>query len=305
MRVAAIDIGTNTILLLIADLEADGSVSVIRDEQVIARLGKGVDANRFILPETFDKALRYLRDYQTIIDQANVDRFIACGTSFLRDSCNRDEFVGFIKDELGIEIKVLSGDQEASLTYEGAISEFVKPDIEQHFAVLDIGGGSTELSFGRENKIESRVSLDIGSVRLTERFLKTSPPSDQGLNEATRFVRSQLCTLVRYPATTTLLGVAGTLTTLAALDLKLTHYDRSRVNGHVLSQNTIESIFRGLKTKTTEEIGRYSEILPGRVDIIVAGILILLEVLKATGREEIIVSDRGLRYGIALSTEGW
>jgi len=293
MRVSAIDIGTNTILLLIADIDENGTHRVVRDEHNIARLGKGVDAHRTILPATFDRALAFLRAYKAIIDESHTDRVIARGTSFLRDANNQDEFIEFIRKKLGLEIQVLSGDEEGLFTYRGAVSEFSQPGMKQDFSVIDIGGGSTEITIGSGWDVRSRISLNVGSVRITERFLTTSPPSSQGLKEATEFVREELKAISLPPPATQLIGVAGTLTTLAALDLRLPQYDRTRVSGHVLQKETIDSIFSELRSKTVEEITAYPQILAGRADIILAGILILREILTQFNRKEISVSDRG------------
>lgn len=300
MRVSAIDIGTNTILLLIADIDRDGTIRVVRDEQVIARLGKGVDADRNIMPETFERAFVFLRDYMSIIGEARVDRVIACGSSFLRDASNRQEFVDFLKSRLGLDVRVLSGEEEASLTYFGTVSGFRKLRVKEGFAVLDIGGGSTELTVGTESEISRRTSLDIGSVRLTERFLKRSPPTHTDLAFASDYIRQQLQQVPPLPRASQLIGVAGTLTTLAALDLGIATYDRSKVTGHILKRSTVESLFNELETKDFEAIKSYPQILPGRADIILAGILILRETLRMFDRDGVTVSDRGVRYGIAL-----
>lgn len=300
MRVASIDIGTNTILLLIADVGADGSVSVIRDEQVIARLGKGVDANRQISGETLERARSYISRYKEIIDAAGVQRVIAGGTSFLRDARNQKEFVEFIRDKLGIEVRVLSGEEEANLTYQGSVSQF-KTSEQQHFAVLDIGGGSTELTLGINEEVLQHTSIDVGSVRITERFLKVSPPSPNSLAEARQFIKNSLSVVQHPHRPTRFIGVAGTLTTLAAIDLRLKQYDRTKVTGHVLGRKTINSIFNELKGKSLDEIRSYPQILAGRADIILAGVLILMEVLQATKLDSITVSDSGLRFGLALS----
>ncbi len=302
MRVAAIDIGTNTILLLIADVEADGSISMIRDEQVIARLGKGVDANRQISGETLERARSYLSSYKEMIDAAGVQRVIAAGTSFLRDARNQKEFVEFIRNKLGIEVRILSGEEEANLTYQGSVSEF-RTNEQQHFAVLDIGGGSTELTLGINEEVHQHTSIDVGSVRITERFLRVSPPSPDSLAEARQFIKNSLSVVPQPHRPTRFIGVAGTLTTLAAIDLRLKHYDRTTVTGHVLSYETINSIFEELKGKSIDEIRSYPQILAGRSDILLAGVLILLEVLRATRMDSITVSDSGLRFGLALSAQ--
>lgn len=298
MRLTAIDIGTNTILMLIADIVVSGGIRVVRDEHVIARLGKGVDGSRRIVPETFDRVLKYLSNYKRIHDEVHSRRIIACGTSALRDASNREEFIAFIQERLGFAISILSGDEEAELTYLGGVSEFADQQSDQHFAVLDIGGGSTELSFGRSTTINAKASLDVGSVRLTERFLKTSPPAPAGLEEAQQYVLEHMKKLPQLPSGTRCVGVAGTLTTLAAIDLQLSVYDRTRVSGHVLTLETIQKIFDKLKEKRLDEIKAIPQILPQRADIILAGILILMEVMKRVGTDRITASDRGLRFGI-------
>jgi exopolyphosphatase/guanosine-5'-triphosphate,3'-diphosphate pyrophosphatase len=300
-RLTAIDIGTNTVLMLIADVESNGTIRVIRDEHVIARLGKGVDDKRVILPETFERVLGFLSEYMRIHKAEHSDHIIACGTSALRDATNRKEFIEFIKSRLGLEISILSGDEEAEMTYIGGVSEFIASNQTQRFVVLDIGGGSSEIVTGTNELVSSKISLDVGSVRLTERFLKTSPPLPSSLQDAQDYVRDHLRGLARPPEGTRCIGVAGTLTTLAAIDLQLGMYDRERVSGHVLGIDVIIDIYAQLKGKQLEELKAIPQILPQRADIILAGILILTEVMKQIGVASVTASDRGLRYGILLS----
>jgi exopolyphosphatase/guanosine-5'-triphosphate,3'-diphosphate pyrophosphatase len=300
MRLTAIDIGTNTILMLIADFSPDGRLTVLRDEHAIARLGKGVDEHRAITPDTFERTFGFLRSYRDLSDQLHSEKIIACGTSALRDASNRQEFIRSMKERLGFEITVFSGDEEAELTYLGAVSEFLRPGEEQYFGVLDIGGGSTELVLGTGKTVERKQSLEVGSVRLTERVLKSSPPSSLAMSQALNEIRAQVTSCSSLPSHTRLIGVAGTLTTLAAMDLQLPAYDPKRVSGHQLSMDTIQRIFNHLGIKTVDEILAYPQVLPGRADVLLAGILILVEVMKRLNAERITVSDRGLRYGIAI-----
>jgi exopolyphosphatase/guanosine-5'-triphosphate,3'-diphosphate pyrophosphatase len=301
MRLTAIDIGTNTILMLVADVSADGRISPLHDAQVIARLGKGVDANRRITPETFRRVLGYLRDYKQISEAFHSQKIIAGGTSALRDASNRKEFIDTVRQELGLEISILSGEEEADLTYQGAVSEFLEPDSDQYLAVLDIGGGSTELTIGKGTKVLQTSSLDLGSVRLTERTPLLNPPSAPALAQAIGEVRNWISKFPPISPHTRLIGVAGTVTTLAAIDLGLEKYDPSRVSGHFLSLNTIERISKLLNTCSISQMEKdFPQVQPGRSDIIVAGILILIESLRRFDVEGITVSDRGLRYGMAL-----
>jgi len=299
-RVSAIDIGTNTILMLIADIDSTGEIHVVRDEHVIARLGKGVDEHRMILPETFERVAGYLSEYKRIHRAEHSQQMIACGTSALRDAANRKEFLDFVHARLGIDISILSGDEEAELTYIGSVSEFVRPSQAQRFVVLDIGGGSTEIVVGEELTVKSKSSLDIGSVRLTERFLKTSPPLPGAIEAAKEYVRDRVRSGPVAVEGTQCIGVAGTLTTLAAIDLQLSTYERMKVSGHILTLDVIQKIFDRLKGRRLEELKAIPQILPQRADIILAGILILIELMKRLGVDTIAASDRGLRYGVLM-----
>jgi exopolyphosphatase / guanosine-5'-triphosphate,3'-diphosphate pyrophosphatase len=302
MRLASIDIGTNTILMLIADVERNSDISVITDEHIIARLGKGVDENGFIQKDTFERVSKILSQLKSIANSHNVKHVAACGTSALRDASNRQSFIDYIKEHSSVEIKILSGNKEAELTYLGAISEYLKDTPAGEFAVLDIGGGSTELVIGSGSNISSASSIDIGSVRLTERLLKKSPPDNIAVEKAIALVQTHLQSIPPLSSSATLIGVAGTLTTLAALDLRLETFDRTKVNRYILTKETINRIFEELRYLTLAQIKSYPQIHPSRADILLAGILILQETLKKVNASQIKVSDRGLRYGILYQT---
>ena len=302
MRLASIDIGTNTILMLVADVERNGTLAVVRDEHFIARLGKGVDEHGFIQKETFQRVRRILSQLKSIADSNGVQHLAACGTSALRDAANRQEFIDFIREHLSIDIKILSGQEEAESTYLGAVSEYLGDSPSGEYTVLDIGGGSTELVAGTGPHVSSAVSIDIGSVRLTERILKNYPPDNTALENAVKLVQNHLRHVSPLPSATTLIGVAGTLTTLAALDLQLKTFDKTLINRYVLTRETIERIFQELRYLTLDQIRSYPQIHPSRADILLAGILILLETLHKVNISQITVSDRGLRYGILLQT---
>lgn len=302
MRLASIDIGTNTILLLIADVAEDGVVTVVHDEQVIARLGKGVDANRRITAETFSRVLGFLQKFKTTADTIGASRVVATGTSALRDASNGAEFVRYVRERIGLQIEILSGQEEAELTYRGAVSEFLRGSASRRsYAVLDIGGGSTELTIGEEAAVLRKASLNVGAVRLTERLLKSSPPSTPAVSQAVSEVRSWISTLPKLLPTTHLIGVAGTVTTLAAIDLNLPVYDPKRVSGHFIRLETIERIEERIRTKSVGEMIRiYPQIQLGRADIILAGMIVLIEALKRFEVRGITASDRGLRFGLVM-----
>jgi len=300
MRIAALDIGTNTILLLLAEVDSKGKITVLHNDYLIPRLGRGVDKNKSIDPANFDLAVESLASILTIAKSFNPDELVACGTSFLRDALNAVDFLEHIRDRLGVEIRVLDGNEEARLTYLGAVSSDLENPGVRDYAVIDIGGGSTELIHGGGSVVRGRWSMNVGCVRLTERILGEAPPSREQLDDARLEIRSHIPDLEVVPRHATLIGVAGTLTTLAALDLKLLLYDPVRVTGHVLSKTSIRTMFSELSTMSLPELQSYPQILAGRADILVAGILILLEVMDAIGAEQITASDRGLRYGMVV-----
>ena len=302
LRLASIDIGTNTVLMLIADVQRDGSLTVVRDEHCIGRLGKGVDEYGIILKETFDRIHDILFQFQKIADSHGIQHISVCGTSALRDAKNRQEFVDFMKEKLALEIRILSGMEEAELTYLGVVSEYRTKIGSKSYTVLDIGGGSTEIVTGSETHVTSSISIDIGSVRLTERILKKNPPDTGQLEHAFQFVRDQLKDIFPLSPANIVIGVAGTLTTLAALDLRMESFDKNLIRRHILKVETIDRIFQELRPLTLDQLQKYPQIHPSRADILLAGIIILRETLRKLNVSIITVSERGLRYGIIIKT---
>jgi exopolyphosphatase / guanosine-5'-triphosphate,3'-diphosphate pyrophosphatase len=299
MRIASIDIGTNTILLLVADGNAGDGLAVVTDEQVIARVGRGVDASRRIAPEAFDCCADALQAFASRADALGAERVVVTGTSAIRDAANRAEFLDAMLARTGLHIEVLSGEEEARLTYAGGVSGQADPA--QPSAVLDIGGGSTELTLGSLGVIRARKSLDIGCVRLTEKFLPDAPPREADLARALGHIDEAVQAFPHFDGTEIpLIGVAGTVTTLAALELNLEAYDRARVAGVVLPLETVERRFAQMRTLTHDGMVRLLRIDPGRADILLIGVAILRAVMRARNCPSVRVSDRGLRYGVAL-----
>ncbi len=286
--------------MLIADIHPGGWLYVVHEEHEIARLGRGVDQRKRISPESIERAASILSRYKTISEWYDVDRIIACATSAVRDASNRDEFLREIEERIGITISVIDGKKEAELTYLGAVSGLLGADTGQPFAVLDIGGGSTELTIGKGRLPKSKMSVDMGCVRLTERILKTSPPTRGAFKEAEFLLADTFKNYPQLDDATRLVGVAGTMTTLASLDLKLTTFDRHKVAGHNLTLTRVEELLDELCSKSLDELRAYPQILEGRGDVLLAGILILVTVMRQVGAKRITVSDRGLRYGLAL-----
>jgi len=289
LRVAAIDIGTNTCLMLIGERDAAGQFNIIRDEHAIVRLGENVDKTRKITDEAYARLSSTLTKYRSIIDELQVTNIAACGTRALRDALNRDEILAKVKNDFDINISIIEGSREAELTYLGATFDI--PPVDGLTAVIDIGGGSTEIAFGENTEYMFGRSIDVGAVRLTE----------QGLND-TNAIKSLLQTTFSYIETPLrVIAVAGTPTTLAAMKLGLFNFQREKVNSCKL---TLEEVRAYLDILTSQPPSTILEIYPvipsGRVDILPVGTAILLEAMKFLKVESVSVSTGGLRYGIAL-----
>jgi len=299
MRAASIDIGTNTMLMLIADIDDDGSLRVVTDRQVVARVGRGVDKTGAIEWDAFTRSERFLREYLDVIEREHADVVLATGTSALRDAKNGDEYLDYMYRQFGLEIEILSGDEEALWTYGGAISGF--SDRSGQYAVLDIGGGSTELTLGKGFHILERKSVDIGCVRLTEKYLHHPPPRNDELDRLVRHIDGALDAYpVFNPVETTFVGVAGTVTTLAAVEQELAEYDREKVAGFELTRNMIQERFDQFKQLSHDDIVNAMRVDPGRADIILVGIAILKRLTEIRNIPSMTVSERGLRYGIVM-----
>jgi len=298
MTLASIDIGTNTVLLLIADVGPTGAISPLISEQRIPRLGRGVDAARHLAPDSMRRVVEVLKEYRVIIDRHRPEHVAVCATSAVRDAANRSEFAGLVKAGVGFDVDVLTGDEEARWTYRGAISGL--PGLQQP-AVLDIGGGSTELSLGDAQSPSRSISMDIGAVRLTERFFKGDPPTPEELAAAAREVRSHIEHTTSFDARGHMLvAVAGTATALAILAQGLPRFSIDAVTNYRLSRDQVGELLRRLSGMRIADIRKLSEVMEGRADVIVAGALILLEIMEIHGFTEATVSDRGVRYGIVI-----
>ncbi len=302
---AAIDIGTNTALLLIADLKKDG-IKVIHEEQRIPRLGQGVDESKLLHPDSMERVLDNLKEYKAIIedDFPQVENVVVTATSAVRDAGNRAKFLSRIKDETGFEVKLLSGDEEAQYTYQGALTEVEIP--RDHFAfVLDIGGGSTELAYGNTTSLSQYHSFDIGSVRFKERFLKHNPPKNEEI-EACRREVNHLLSEIKFEISNKVIavGVAGTATSLAAIILNLEECDKTIINGYGVKLDALSEVIASFSSKTHEEILQLCpRILKGREDILLPGLIIMEQFMKFYHLDEMKVSTGGIRHGAILLSE--
>jgi len=289
MRVAAIDLGTNTTRLLVADVNAE-RVEEISGRTTITRLGEGVDARRRLLPLPIARVRNVLVDYRRELESLGAERTLAAATSAVRDAENGEAFLGEIEWSYGFTTRLLTGEEEAELTLRGV------GEAGHDALVVDIGGGSTELIGAG-----TRISTELGSVRLTERFLPSDPPPEDELDTLGAATRSVLAEQV--PETLTArraIGVAGTITSLAALDLGLVEYDRDRVHGHRLGDAAVKAQLERLAALPLAERRRVPGLEPERAPVIVAGAVVLREIMRHFGLASIEASERDILHGIAL-----
>jgi exopolyphosphatase / guanosine-5'-triphosphate,3'-diphosphate pyrophosphatase len=299
MKLATIDIGTNTVLLLVASINPAGSLIPCVYEQRIPRLGRGVDAQRMLQSESIARVIAVMREYAQIIGGCAVDSVVVCGTSAVRDAANRQELADAIRRETGYSLEVLSGEDEAIWTYRGAVSGI--PPADGYAVVLDIGGGSTEMSLGDGSTTTRHCSIDIGSVRLTERCFHEDPPSARGILEAIAIIDSSLASAeFAVPSNAQWVGVAGTATTLGLVAQGRTSFSMEGVTNTRLTYSQVVALRRRFETLPVKEIRNISSVLEGRADVILAGTLILQRIMERNHLDEITISERGLRYGLAL-----
>ncbi len=305
MRIASIDIGTNTLLLLVADIDTKGIIRLVHHEERVPRLGRDVDKQKIIGMAAFDKIGWILNEYKNLSVQHRCDAIVACATSAVRDAANRSDFLSYLRSTTGINVEVLTGEEEAIWSYRGALSDIKGLSLPP--AVIDIGGGSTEVSFpqGEEALPEKtplkHLSYQLGSVRLTERYLQHTPPTPGEVEAAKNSIREAWNPIEgldgrRYD----LEGAAGTVTTLACLDQKLPEFILEKVSGYRLPREHVDGWLEKLLNMTPEQIQSLSQATLGRSDILTAGVLILAEFMKRFRFEKVTATERGLRYGLVI-----
>ena len=311
MRVAVVDQGTNTTRLLVADVE-EGELTELERRTVITRLGQGVDATGQLAGEAMDRVREVLAGYRELIDQSQAERVIGVATSAMRDAENGPAFRDELNERFGIDARTISGDQEARLTFLGVTAGGPRDAKEADerepgpVVVIDIGGGSTEYVVGEPGRDpDFNISTQMGSVRHTERFLHTDPPEHEELEELAADSRSVIERSVPADwreATSLALAVAGTATTLAAIDQELDPYDSAKVHGYRVSLASAERIRAMLATLPLEERREVTGLHPDRAPTIVAGVTILVESIRAFGLEELEVSEADILHGAALAS---
>jgi len=291
--VAAVDLGTNSTRLLIAGITGN-ELSEVARRLTITRLGEGVDRRRRLLPLPIARVRNCLADYRREIESYGVTRTLAIATSAVRDAENGEAFLGEIEWSYGFTTRLLDGSAEAAMMARGVSAGRAELG---DTLLVDIGGGSTELVLCVNGEVESSSSMDVGCVRLTERFLESDPPTQPELAAGAAYVRALLPTLVASMA----IGVAGTVTTLAALDLELALYDPERTHGHRISCAAVNEQLARLAGMTLKERLRVPGIEPGRASVIVAGLVVLREIMETYALNEIEVSERDILHGAAYA----
>ena len=300
MRVAAIDCGTNSIRLLIADVQGDNFHEVIRDMEIV-RLGQGVDQTGEFHPDAIIRTLTAVDKYANEIARRGVERIRFCATSATRDARNRELFIEGVKSRLGVAPEVISGEEEARLSFAGATKEL--PESLAPFLVIDIGGGSTEFVIGNRS-VEHAMSVNIGCVRMSERHFISDPASQSEIENARRDIQAAIAEaakVVDIKSAKSLIAVAGTATTVAAAALELPQYDRFAIHLSRISAEKTHQISEMFLKMNRSERAALGYMHPGRVDVIGAGSLVLSEIIKAVGAKEFIACESDILDGIAFS----
>ncbi|MFC8824711.1 exopolyphosphatase [Streptomyces sp. NPDC057137] len=304
-RIAAVDCGTNSIRLLVADADpATGELVDLDRRMTIVRLGQDVDRTGRLAPEALERTFAACREYADVIKEHGVDRTRFVATSASRDAENRDEFVRGVLDILGVEPEVITGDQEAEFSFTGATKELTgRTDLAKPYLVVDIGGGSTEFVVG-DDRVTAARSVDIGCVRLTERHRLADPATQADITALRADIAAALDKAeesVPLGEARTLVGLAGSVTTVAAIALGLTAYDSEAIHHSRIPFEMVREITTTLLSSTHAERETIPVMHPGRVDVIGAGALILLTIMERTGAAEVVVSEHDILDGIGWS----
>jgi len=293
LRAAAVDIGTNSCRLLIAEKKTDESFDILNRKLEITRLGEGVDQNKILKEKAVNRVYKVLKKYKEITDEFQVNSIRIVGTSALRDVDNSYLLTEKVKD-LGLELEIISGEKEAELNYLGAVS-----NLEDNFLLVDIGGGSTEFIWSNSSEINFK-SLDVGCVRMTEKFISdpNKKVSSTEINEIKSHVDNLLSKELELDKDFKVKGVGGTITTVAAVKLALEVYDSSKIENLKLKYSELKKIRDRLKDLKLKERKKVKGLQPKRADIIVSGLIILMTIMKHINSQELYVSDHDLLYGL-------
>ncbi len=300
-HLAGIDLGTNTLRLLIVRVESDTHMLAVYSDQVITRLGEGLQHTGQLQESAIERTINTLQQWRHILEKHDIDQPIMVATSAVRDADNREAFIQRVQADVGFNVEVLSGEEEARRTLVGITTGLTPPD--KNILVIDIGGGSTEYILATPERPAQCHSTNLGVVRLTEQLLKSDPVLDTEVSEAEQYIRTRVQDMketLDNLVPTTLIGTAGTITTLAALDQALDTYDPQKVHQSHLQLSTIEQIGKTVRSNTIAKRRTMVGLEAGRADVILAGILILQVTMEELGFSSLRVSEYGLREGILL-----
>tara|TARA_R110002073_G_scaffold256849_4_gene419529 strand:- start:53456 stop:54364 length:909 start_codon:yes stop_codon:yes gene_type:complete len=295
-KFASIDIGSNTLLLLITD-DASGTLMPIVDECDFGRLGQGLAHSKTLHPDAIARSLEVVRRYRAIMDVHSLDGVACVGTQALREATNRDAFVGPAEEILGCPIEIIAGEREAQLVATAVITDFPK-QCQGELLCVDVGGASTEFIRIRGGELVSVVSLPIGAVRLSETFLLSDPPTADETKNLYEAISAQLATL-DLPSSAQLVGSAGTATSMASIALALAEYDPKQIHGYEMSRESVRSVAKNLLSSTVADKMQLVGLAPKRADVIAGGVAIYDQVVQVLGAQSMLVSDRGVRWGLA------
>jgi exopolyphosphatase/guanosine-5'-triphosphate,3'-diphosphate pyrophosphatase len=299
VRTACIDVGTNTALLLVADLDPEsGRIVPVEHRQTIVRLGQKVDEGRVICREALDRLVACMMEYASLCMSLGVTQVVAAGTSALRDASNRDDIIAEVRRTAGIDLRCITGQEEAELTFFGAVAGM--DGVPEPFTVIDIGGGSTEIIMGTTERVDRAVSIDVGSVRLTERLFTSLPPAPgefgSARDEIDRLLSANLPPF--FSSKQEVFGVAGTLTTIAQISMGDRRFNPEKVHGYRLRYDHVHRLLERLRSASLHEVVALG-IPEGRADVILMGTLILHQFMSLLDVGTVTVSIQGLRFGMA------
>ena len=306
MKIGALDVGTNTVLMLVAEAAAGGGPRRVIDLARVTRLGQGVDRNHRLDPQAAERSLDAIAEFAEQARAAGAEKIVAAGTATLRDAVDGPDFIRRVRERTGIDLEIVSGETEAWLSYL-AVLKGLRLDPSQCVLIIDIGGGSTEFIGAGGGPVEfisagsaklKMTSLQIGSVRLTERIISHDPPTPREAADLRLAIDAELAQLGWKLDTDLLVGIAGTVTTVCAVALGMETYDPDRVHGHVLARSEVERVLRLFGSMPLAERRKLKGLDPARADVILAGTAILERVMCEAGVESVTVSDQGVRWGL-------
>jgi exopolyphosphatase/guanosine-5'-triphosphate,3'-diphosphate pyrophosphatase len=294
-RVASIDIGTNTILLLIAKVEG-GKIYPLSEIETVARLGEGVQKNGILLKEAMDRGFQTLAQYLKWCQEMEVQEFFAAGTSALREAKNSEDFLKWVKEKLNLSIEVISGEEEAQLSFLAVVKDL--GEVKNPILVVDIGGGSTEFILGKDDQIRQWISLPLGSVRFTEEFLRSDPVQEDHWKKMEGRIREYLVSIPHSQEPLSMVAVGGTATTLASVEQGLEDFIVEKIHHFVLKKEALKNQLSLYRSKTIEERKRIPGLPMARADVILAGGTILYLAMEELACPSVLISCHGVRYGL-------